>query len=107
MSDDSNSAENSQAAVRKKILIVDDDREIVESMRIALDACGYQIVVARDGNQGLELAGLGAKLLAAGGHFLAAPLVPDGGRPTVLNSNVEDHLQSRPDENCPIVFASL
>ena len=38
MSDDSNSAENSQAAVRKKILLVDDDREIVESMRIALDA---------------------------------------------------------------------
>ena len=56
MSDDSNSAENSQAAVRKKILIVDDDREIVESMRIALDASGYQIVVARDGNQGLALA---------------------------------------------------
>ena len=56
MSDDSNSAENSQVAVRKKILIVDDDREIVESMRIALDASGYQIVVARDGNQGLALA---------------------------------------------------
>ena len=37
MSDDSKSAENSQAAARKKILMVDDDREIVESMRIALD----------------------------------------------------------------------
>ncbi len=56
MSDDSKSAENSQAAVRKKILIVDDDREIVESMRIALDASGFEIVVARDGNQGLAMA---------------------------------------------------
>jgi len=56
MSDDSNSAENSQAAVRKKVLLVDDDREIVESMRIALEACGYRILVARDGNQGLAMA---------------------------------------------------
>ena len=56
MSDDSKSAENSQAAARKKILIVDDDREIVESMRIALDASGFEIIVARDGNQGLAMA---------------------------------------------------
>ena len=56
MSDDSKSAENSQAAVRKKILLVDDDREIVESMRIALDASGFEIIVARDGNQGLAMA---------------------------------------------------
>ena len=56
MSDDSKSAENPQAAVRKKILLVDDDREIVESMRIALDASGFEIIVARDGNQGLAMA---------------------------------------------------
>jgi len=41
---------------RKRILLVDDDREIVESMRIALEACGYEILIARDGNQGLALA---------------------------------------------------
>jgi DNA-binding response OmpR family regulator len=41
---------------RKRILLVDDDREIVESMRIALEASGYEIIVARDGNQGLALA---------------------------------------------------
>ncbi len=40
----------------KRILLVDDDQEIVESMRIALEASGYEIVVARDGNQGLALA---------------------------------------------------
>ena len=56
MSDESKSAENSQIPVRKKILLVDDDREIVESMRIALDASGFEIVVARDGNQGLAMA---------------------------------------------------
>ncbi len=56
MSDDSKSAENSPAAVRKKILLVDDDREIVESMRIALDASGFEVIVARDGNQGLAMA---------------------------------------------------
>jgi DNA-binding response OmpR family regulator len=40
----------------KRILLVDDDQEIVESMRIALQAKGYEILVARDGNQGLAMA---------------------------------------------------
>jgi DNA-binding response OmpR family regulator len=40
----------------KRILLVDDDQEIVESMRLALQAKGYEIQVARDGNQGLALA---------------------------------------------------
>ncbi|MEI8375158.1 MAG: response regulator [Planctomycetota bacterium] len=56
MSDDSKTVENPQTVVRKKILLVDDDREIVESMRITLDASGYEVVVARDGNQGLAMA---------------------------------------------------
>jgi len=56
MSDDSKTAEGLPAAARKKILLVDDDREIVESMRIALDASGFEVVVARDGNQGLAMA---------------------------------------------------
>ena len=37
----------------KRILLVDDDYEIVESMRIALEAKGFEVIVARDGNQGL------------------------------------------------------
>lgn len=39
----------------KRILLVDDDREIVESMRVALEASGYEILVARDGNQGMAM----------------------------------------------------
>jgi DNA-binding response OmpR family regulator len=39
----------------KRILLVDDDPEIVESMRLALEANGYRIAVARDGNQGLAM----------------------------------------------------
>jgi DNA-binding response OmpR family regulator len=41
---------------RKRILLVDDDREIIESVRIALEAGGYEVLIARDGNQGLALA---------------------------------------------------
>lgn len=41
---------------RKRILLVDDDPEIVESMRVALEAMGYEVLIARDGNQGLALA---------------------------------------------------
>jgi DNA-binding response OmpR family regulator len=44
------------AKTKKRVLLVDDDREIVESMRFALEANGYEILVARDGNQGLAMA---------------------------------------------------
>lgn len=40
----------------KRILLVDDDQEIVDSMRTVLETRGYQILVARDGNQGLVMA---------------------------------------------------
>jgi DNA-binding response OmpR family regulator len=40
----------------QKILIVDDDYEIIDSIRYALEGAGYQVVIARDGNQGLALA---------------------------------------------------
>jgi DNA-binding response OmpR family regulator len=40
----------------KVILLVDDDSEIVESMRTVLENKGYRIIVARDGNAGLTLA---------------------------------------------------
>ncbi len=55
MSDDSTTAQDTPPGPRKKILLVDDDREIVESMRLALDASGFQTLVARDGNQGLAM----------------------------------------------------
>ncbi len=40
---------------KKRILLVDDDREIVASLKIALEAQGYQILTAWDGNQALAL----------------------------------------------------
>jgi DNA-binding response OmpR family regulator len=41
---------------RQRVLIVDDDNEIVESVRYALESNGYEVLVARDGNQGLAMA---------------------------------------------------
>ncbi|MDX1930818.1 MAG: response regulator [Pirellulaceae bacterium] len=38
------------------VLLVDDDAEIIESMRYALEANGFHVTIARDGNQGLALA---------------------------------------------------
>lgn len=40
----------------KRILIVDDDQEIIEALRYALEAKGYSVLIARDGNQGLAMA---------------------------------------------------
>ncbi len=45
-----------KGAARKRVLLVDDDAEIVESIRAALEAAGYETLVARDGNQGLSMA---------------------------------------------------
>lgn len=39
-----------------KVLLVDDDVEIVETVSYALESAGYEVLVARDGNQGLALA---------------------------------------------------
>jgi DNA-binding response OmpR family regulator len=45
----------SKKGAGKRILLVDDDAEIVESLRLALESNGYTVLVARDGNQGLAL----------------------------------------------------
>ena len=39
----------------KRILIVDDDPEITESLSYALQAKNYDVLIARDGNQGLAM----------------------------------------------------
>lgn len=61
--DDSVSDETQKSLVREdatvessKVLIVDDDAEIIESVRYALEGEGYEVVIARDGNQGLAIA---------------------------------------------------
>lgn len=48
--------ESASAATGKRILLVDDDPEIVESMRTVLESRGYVVLVARDGNQGAVMA---------------------------------------------------
>ncbi len=40
----------------KRVLVVDDDGEIIESVCFALKSEGYDVLVGRDGNQGLALA---------------------------------------------------
>ena len=47
---------NSGHVNKKRILLVDDDAEIIESLKYALSAKGYEILIARDGNQGLAAA---------------------------------------------------
>ncbi len=41
---------------QKTILLVDDDTDIIESMRTILETKGYRILAARDGNAGLAMA---------------------------------------------------
>ena len=48
--------ENAPESDAKRILLVDDDAEIIEAMKYTLESKGYKILVARDGNQGLAMA---------------------------------------------------
>jgi DNA-binding response OmpR family regulator len=41
---------------RHHILIVDDDPEIIETLQYALGEKGFQVSIARDGNQGVAIA---------------------------------------------------
>jgi DNA-binding response OmpR family regulator len=50
-----NMAKKATPTAAKRILLVDDDAEIIESLRLALEAQSYEVLVARDGNQGLAL----------------------------------------------------
>jgi len=49
--------------VADKILVVEDDRAIVEGLRVALAAEGYEVECARDGRTGLDRARAGAPAL--------------------------------------------
>lgn len=40
----------------KRVLIVDDDPEIIDSIKYALTSKGHEVLIARDGNQGLAMA---------------------------------------------------
>jgi DNA-binding response OmpR family regulator len=46
----------SETSAEKKILLVDDDPEIIDTVSYALETAGYRVLIARDGNQGLALA---------------------------------------------------
>lgn len=39
-----------------RVLLVDDDREILEAVRYAMESEGYEVHVAHDGNQGIAAA---------------------------------------------------
>jgi DNA-binding response OmpR family regulator len=49
-------AASDPAGEPRRILLVDDDAEIIDAMKYALESRGYQVLVARDGNQGLAIA---------------------------------------------------
>ena len=40
----------------KKILLIDDDPEIVQAMRLVMEKKGYRVLTAADGNMGLAVA---------------------------------------------------
>jgi DNA-binding response OmpR family regulator len=56
MADPKDATKADAAEDSRRILIVDDDPDIIESVRYALEGKGHQVLIARDGNQGLAMA---------------------------------------------------
>ena len=56
MTAESSTTQEQGNSVKKRVLVVDDDPDIIESVRFPLEKRGYEVLVARDGNQGLTLA---------------------------------------------------
>ena len=48
--------EKEAAAKPHRVLVVDDDAEIIDTVQFALKQKGYEVLIARDGNQGLAMA---------------------------------------------------
>jgi DNA-binding response OmpR family regulator len=49
-------SEDAEKSGKKRVLLVDDDPEIIDALRYALNAKGIETLIARDGNQGLAMA---------------------------------------------------
>ncbi|GIW98497.1 MAG: two-component system response regulator [Pirellulaceae bacterium] len=47
---------STESANRPRVLVVDDDNEITEALRYALESQGFDVAIASDGNQGLAMA---------------------------------------------------
>jgi len=43
-------------AIKKKILIIDDDRDFLMATRLILESGGYEVFLAENGKQGVEMA---------------------------------------------------
>lgn len=53
---ETNQPARTPATDQKTILLVDDDTEVLSSMRMVLESRGYRILTANDGNAGLAVA---------------------------------------------------
>jgi DNA-binding response OmpR family regulator len=49
-------ARNGQDPAELRVLVVEDDRDLAETLRTLLLLCGYQVMVAYTGKQGIEAA---------------------------------------------------
>jgi len=38
---------------QKRVLIIDDDESLIEPLQLAIEAAGYEVLTARDGNEGV------------------------------------------------------
>ncbi len=54
--DETAKAKDAEKSGKKRVLLVDDDPEIIDALRYALNSKGIETLIARDGNQGLAMA---------------------------------------------------
>ena len=79
-----------------RILLVDDDPQVIESVQAALQAFGYEVLVARDGSEGLMRAERDAPDV----------VVLDMMMPRRSGLNVLERLRSGGQQSPPVIMVS-
>ena len=86
-----------------KILIIDDDPDITEAMRIVLDDKGYEVITASDGTEGMEQARANKPDLiildvmmnqVREGFFVSRKLEQDPGFRAAMSENYQERVPS-------------
>ena len=80
---------------KRKILVVDDEPQIVESLKFRLEANNYEVITAFDGEEGLE------KAKATKPDLIILDIIMPGMDGTVMATALKDDSNT---EHIPVIF---
>lgn len=83
-----------KAALRRKVLLIEDDRSVAAALKVRLEAADFEAIVAYDGPQGLRFAR----------EFQPDLILSDIRMPGGLGFTIFDHLKTIGSGSVPVIF---